>query len=298
MISTPEGAALADEVWRETQGNCFFVAEVLRHLVESGAVEERDGRWSTTATAVPIPEGVRDVVARRLARLPDPAGRVLACASVAGLEFDPAIVRAAGGFSEDEILAGLDAAIAARLVVEVPGPVPRNRFAHALVRSTLYDNLSAARRQSTHRRIAEAIEVIQLNHLDDSLPALTHHWAQTGNEPDKAVDYATRAGQRALDQLAFDEAAGFFGQALALVEDDDSRRVELLISSVMPNVGPARRPIVRRSSRRPGWHRRGVMPTAWPERLSPARVSATRAAPGVLTRAGWRCWKRHWRRPA
>jgi len=224
------GEALADEVWRETQGNCFFVTEVLRHLVESGAIEERDGRWSTTARTVPIPEGVRDVVARRLARLGDPAGRVLAYASVAGLEFDPAIVRAAGGFTDDELLAGLDSAIAARLVVEVPGPVPRNRFAHALVRDTLYDALSAARRQSTHRRLAEAVEVIQGDHLDDFLPALTHHWVQVGTEPEKALSYATRAGDRALAQLAFDEAAGFFAQALTLVEAEDPRQVDLLIS--------------------------------------------------------------------
>ena len=224
------GVALADEVWRETQGNCFFVTEVLRNLVESGAIEERDGRWSTTARTVPIPEEVRDVVARRLARLPDPAGRVLAYASVAGLEFDPAVVRAAGGFTDDELLAGLDSAIAARLVVEVPGPVPRNRFAHALVRDTLYGALSAARRQSTHRRMAEAIEAIQVGHLDDFLPALTHHWVQVGTEPEKALGYATRAGDRALAQLAFDEAAGFFAQVLTLVGADDPRRVELLIS--------------------------------------------------------------------
>jgi len=224
------GIALAEEVWRETQGNCFFVTEVLRHLIESGAVEEQDGRWSTTTRAVPIPEEVRDVIARRLARLPDPAGRVLACASVAGLEFDPSVVRAAGGFSEDDVLAGLDAAIAARLVVEVPGPVSRNRFAHALVRSTLYDDLSAARRQAMHRHMAEAIEMMQLHHLDDYLPVLAHHWTQAGTDPAKAVGYASRAGQRALDQLAFDEAAVFFGSALDLLGPDDPGRTELLIS--------------------------------------------------------------------
>ncbi|MCA1842131.1 MAG: AAA family ATPase, partial [Actinobacteria bacterium] len=225
-----QGLALAEQVWRETQGNCFFVSEVLRHLVESGAVEEQDGRWSTANGAVPIPEEVRDVIARRLARLPDPAGRVLACASVAGLEFDPAVVRAAGGFSEDDVLAGLDAAMAARLVVEVPGPVPRNRFAHALVRSTLYDDLSAARRQAMHRHMAETIEMIQLNHLDDYLSVLAHHWTQAGTNPAKAVGYASRAGQRALAQLAFDEAASFFGAALTLLGPDDPGRTELLIS--------------------------------------------------------------------
>jgi tetratricopeptide (TPR) repeat protein len=226
-----QGAAMAETVWRETQGNCFFVAEVLRHLAESGALEERDGRWAATvgAAALPIPDGVRDVVARRLFRLPQGTRQLLETAAVAGLEFDPTLVRAAGGFTEDEVLTALDAAIAARLVVDVPGAVPRNRFAHALVRSTLYDGLTAARRRSLHRRTAEAIEMIQPDHLDDFLPALAHHWSQAGTDPDKAIDYATRAGQRALDQLAFDEAATFLADVVALVGPDDPRRAEVLI---------------------------------------------------------------------
>src|SRR6185295_5857398 len=103
--------------------------------------------------------------------------------------------------------------------------VPRNRFSHALVRATLYDNLTAARRRSLHRHTAEAIEVIQLHHLDDHLPALAHHWAQSGADPEKAVEYATRAGDRALAQLAFDEAANFLADALALLDPDDQRRL-------------------------------------------------------------------------
>src|SRR5207237_1850548 len=86
-----EGDELARVVWRETEGNAFFVGEVLRHLRESGALEERDGRWVLTAALddLGIPEGVRDVVGRRLSRLSDEANRVLTCASVVGVEFEP-----------------------------------------------------------------------------------------------------------------------------------------------------------------------------------------------------------------
>jgi hypothetical protein len=232
-----DGAALADVVWRETEGNCFFVAEVLRHLAESGALQERQGRWSATATvaSLPIPDGVRAVVARRLSRLPQGTRRLLDTAAVAGLEFDPTLVRAAGDFAEDDVLSALDAAIAARLVVDIPGPVPRDRFTHALVRSTVYDGLSAARRQALHRRTAEAIEVIQRNHLDDHLPALAHHWGQAGVS-DKAADYAERAGDRAAAQLAHDEAGIFYRQARRLVGEGDPRWLELLIAE-----GEARR---------------------------------------------------------
>jgi predicted ATPase len=118
------GEALARAVWRETEGNAFFVAEVLRHLSESGAFEQRDGRWSTTAALdeLGIPEGVRDVVGRRLSRLSEDANRVLATASVVGLEFEPAVVEAVGGVGEDVVLSSLEEAVASRLVVEVREP--------------------------------------------------------------------------------------------------------------------------------------------------------------------------------
>jgi len=234
------GEELARAVWHETEGSPFFVGEVVRHLAESGAVEQRDGRWVVTTTLddLGIPEGVRDVVGRRLSRLSEDANRVLACAAVAGLEFEPLVVQMAGGFDEDTVLTALDEAATARLLVDVPGPSPRNRFAHALVRGTLYDELSAARRVTYHRKVAEAIEALHADALADHLAALAHHWARASAptaDTTRAVDYATRAGDRALAQLAHDEAATYYRQALDLLDaadasDTDPRRVELLIS--------------------------------------------------------------------
>ena len=233
-----EGVDLARLIWQETEGNAFFVTEVLRHLAESGAIQQEDGRWVLTRTLdrLGVPEGVRDVIGRRLSRLSEDANRVLACAAVLGLEFDPAIVAAAGGLSEDMVLGALDEAIAARLVVETPAL--RNRFSHALVRATLYDELSAARRVALHRKVAEAIEAIHGERLDDHLPALAYHWARAAApaaETSRAVEYARRAGDRALTQFANDEAARYFREALELLEvsggaDDDPRRLRLLIS--------------------------------------------------------------------
>ncbi len=235
-----EGDELARVVWRETEGNAFFVAEVLRHLVESRAIEQRDGRWVLTGAIeeLGIPEGVRDVVSRRLSRLSDEANRILACASVVGLEFEPALVQAAGGFAEEVVLSALEEAVATRLVLDVRGAVPRNRFAHALVRATLYDELTAARRVALHRRVAESIEERYAGRLDDELPALAHHWARASApaaETNRAVDYATRAGDRALAQLAHDEAVTYYQTALDLLSAvggprDDGRRLELLIA--------------------------------------------------------------------
>ena len=234
-----EGEQLARAVREETEGNPFFVIEVLRHLTETGAFERRDGRWVTTGAIeeLGIPEGVRDVVGRRLARLSEAANQVLTVASVVGAEFEPAVVAAAGGLAESDLLAALDEAVAARLVREAPGPTLRYRFAHVLVRVTLYDELSAARRVVLHGKVAGAIETIHRNRLDDHLPALAHHYtrAAASTETVKAMEYAARAGDRALAQLAHDEAVAYYRQALELLglagaPSDEPRRLELLIS--------------------------------------------------------------------
>ena len=235
-----EGVALAQTIWRETEGNAFFVTEVIRHLTESRAIVQQDGRWVVTADVadVGIPAGVRDVVGRRLSRLSRDANRVLAIASVVGLEFEPAIVQLAGGFEEDAVFTALEDAAAARLVVEVPGLIPRNRFSHALVRATLYEELSAARRAALHRRVAETLEALHARNLDDHLPALAHHWSRAAapaGETARGVDYSARAGDRALAQFAHDEAVGYYRQALELLSvtgrpADPDRHLELLLA--------------------------------------------------------------------
>ncbi|MGH9002619.1 MAG: hypothetical protein ACRDYV_05770, partial [Acidimicrobiia bacterium] len=147
------------------------------------------------------------------------------------------MVQAAGGLDEDALLSSLDEAAQARLIIEA-GAVQRYRFAHALVRDTLYAELSAARQVTVHRRVAEAIETVHAARLDDHLPALAHHWARASApaaETGRAVDYAARAGDRALAQLANDEAVAYYRQALELLDasegrPEEARRLELLLA--------------------------------------------------------------------
>src|SRR5439155_1318764 len=169
--------ALARAIHDETEGNPFFVREILRHLTETGAIDRREGAWKTSLPVdeLGIPEGVREVVGRRLARLSKNSNRVLRLASVAGGDFELSVLGHAGDIDEDDVLAALEEAAAAGLVIELPGG-GRYRFAHALVRDTLYDALSATRRLALHRRVAEAIETIHATSLEDYLPALAHHW--------------------------------------------------------------------------------------------------------------------------
>ncbi|MGH9003515.1 MAG: hypothetical protein ACRDYV_10335, partial [Acidimicrobiia bacterium] len=120
----------------------------------------------------------------------------------------------------------------------MPGVLPRNRFAHSLVRATLYDEQNAARKVMLHRKVAEAIETVHAGALDAHLPALAHHCARSAvstSETARAVDYAARAGNRAMTQLAPQEAAVFYRSALELLTSagglaHEDRRSDLVIS--------------------------------------------------------------------
>lgn len=227
-VERAAGRALGDEdlllaraIHEETEGNPFFVREVLRHLVETGAVEQREEGWATRLPVeeLGIPEGVREVVGRRLARLSDGALPVLRMAAVAGAEFEVLVLQTAADLDEEDVISALEEAGAARLVLETPGG--RYRFAHALVRHTLYDGVSTARRPVLHRRVAEAIEAVHAGRLDDYLPALALHYSRAcAPTPDTgaALHYVIRAGDRALDQLAHDEAAAYYRQAVDLLD--------------------------------------------------------------------------------
>jgi class 3 adenylate cyclase len=231
------GLALARVVYEETEGNPFFVREVLRHLAETGAVEQREGGWTTRLPVdqLGIPEGVREAVGHRLSRLSGDTNHALRIAAVVGAEFELGVVQAAGDLGEEALLGAVEEAAGARLVTEVSAT--RFRFAHALVRATLYESLTAARKVTLHRKAAEAIETIHESALDDYVPALAHHWAKASapvTDTPKAVAYARRAGDRALAQLAHDEAADYYASGLDLLDAGgadpaDPRRLELLI---------------------------------------------------------------------
>ena len=137
----PDGSELAAAVHQETQGNPFFIGEMLLHLAESGLIVQREGRWQSdfSLDEVGIPEGIREVVGRRLSRLSDAANTALSIGAVIGPEFDVSLVEALSGLAADELLDALDEAARASIVREVAGAFGRYAFAHALVRSTLYE---------------------------------------------------------------------------------------------------------------------------------------------------------------
>ncbi len=208
---------LADVIYAETEGNPFFVGEVLRHLVETGGVRREGERWVIAdPDHVAIPEGVRDVVGRRLNRLSPEANEVLSVAAVIGRDFDVAALVAVASADDDAVLDALDEAVRARLVEEID--VDRYRFAHALVRTTLHDEQSATRRRRLHRRVADVLEKLR----PDDVRALAYHCTEGG--PDggnvtRAVRYTLAAAEESLTARAFADAEARFRSALELLED-------------------------------------------------------------------------------
>ena len=222
--------ALAAAIHTETDGNPFFVVEVLRSFLET-----RDNADERPAGGLVVPQGIREVLGRRLSQLSPVTNEMLACAAVIGAEFDVALL---GDVTDADPLALEDAlaeAAAARLIEERTGQPGTYRFAHTLVRDTLYRELRSARRIRLHRAVGEALEA-RAEDADDVLPELAHHFGESIGVVNvtKAVKFAAAAGDRALHQLAPDEAASYFGRALELLDlvdtpDDGVERIELLI---------------------------------------------------------------------
>jgi class 3 adenylate cyclase/tetratricopeptide (TPR) repeat protein len=209
---------------RETEGNPFFVREICSHLTELGSAP-RSGAF--TLETLGVPAGVKQVIERRVEHLPEAAGRVLSAAAVIGREFDLDILVAITGDSEDAVLDLLDDAIAAR-VVEETSSAGRYSFLHALTREALHDSLSATRRARFHHRVAGAIEELREPRIEEQLGVLAYHYAASGTDPEKAVEYARRAGEQSLRRLAHEEAAGYFERGLALDAATGATRCDLL----------------------------------------------------------------------
>ncbi len=231
----PDGVELAVQIANETEGNPFFVGEILRGLSESGALifDEATGRWSVDRSAeIALPESVREVIERRVERLGGDALEVLRLAAVVGRVFEVELLESILDIDESRLLDHLEAAVAASLLAESDERVGRFRFAHALINQTLYEGLGATRRARMHGRVAQALEDLYGEDPGEHLAELALHWRLAAVSVDraKAADYALRAGQRALESLAPAEALRLFTDAVELMGDADTpERCEALI---------------------------------------------------------------------
>ncbi|MGH9034698.1 MAG: ATP-binding protein [Acidimicrobiia bacterium] len=230
------GVALAHAVHRETDGNPFFVAELLRHLAESGAVVREGPQWvlGGTLEAVGLPVSVREVIGQRLQRLREETRSLLSLAAVIGRDLDLDLLGRVSELPEGRLLDALDEATGAALIHEVAGRPDRFTFSHSLIQHVLYDELSGVRRVRAHQRVAAALEELCGDDPGERVAELAHHWVAATRPIDvrQTISYARQAGDRALAQLAPEEAVAWYTQALELQDTqtrNDERRADLLL---------------------------------------------------------------------
>ena len=181
---------------------------MVRLLGQEGdlTADRTTGRESWT---VRIPEGVREVIGRRLNRLSERCNETLTVASVLGREFHfDQLSRLVDDISEDRLLDVLDEALGARVIEEMPQSVGHYQFTHALMQETLTEELSLTRRVRLHSRIATALEELYGSNADAHAPELAYHFVQSeavlGSE--RLVKYSSLAGESALANYAYEEA--------------------------------------------------------------------------------------------
>ena len=225
--SRPVRRALSAVLIRETEGNPLFIWEVVTHLIEAGKIVHEGGRWTSHITNVAdlgIPEGVREAIGRRLSRMSEGCNRMLQRISALTGSFTWEELLAICQEPEDELLDYLDEALGSQLLQE------RGKlsyvFTHGLIRATLYDELSGPRRVRLHQRVAEVLEELYADDIDAHLGELaSHYMASIGGEAAKAIDYSIRAGKRAMELVAWEEAAAHYGRALeAMAEEGGGER--------------------------------------------------------------------------
>jgi DNA-binding winged helix-turn-helix (wHTH) protein/tetratricopeptide (TPR) repeat protein len=224
---------LVDAVLEKTEGNPFLIIEIVRLLEE----EERLGAPPAAgAWEIALPRGVREVINRRLRHLSPEARQVLGVGAVIGREFECEVLERVWDGTSGPASAWLEEAVRAGIIAEVPRTAGRHRFTHGLIRETLYEEMSSERRILLHRRVGEALEAVHAPNPAPHMSELAVHFfkAAQGGDVEKAIDYATRAGERASAQMAYEEATRFFERALETLDlrvtATERQRCELLLA--------------------------------------------------------------------
>ena len=207
-----------------TRGNPFFIEETLKSLVDSGAISQRDGRWTGwEMEAIQLPSTVRDVVKARIDRLSPDARTVANLTAAIGTRAAHDTLAKVSGLSEVAIIAALDELIAQRVLHET-GDMDSIRydFTHPLLQQVLYSELGQAKARRLHAMIAEALESLYGGSVMAHADELALHFARSHSDTlaRKAVRYLYAAGRAALEKYANREAANYLAAALDRLDRD------------------------------------------------------------------------------
>jgi hypothetical protein len=249
MIEGRPSPELVRSMHEMTDGNPFFVRELVRWLADEGRLGGSDAE---RPSALELPQSVRDAIGRRLDALSQDCNTLLRVAAVLGREFHPKLLERVAGLSGEALLEPLGEAFDARVIEEAEAGAGRWTFSHALVRQTLYDEIRVPERVRLHRRIGEALEETYGASDEAPLSELAHHFfeAAPGGDSEKAIAYGLRAARRAEELLAYEESARIHEQTLELLDlaipRDELRRFETLAAAGTAHDAAGARPKARR----------------------------------------------------
>jgi tetratricopeptide (TPR) repeat protein len=227
---------LAKAVHTQTEGNPLFITEVVRLLAQEGEftlqnLQERES-WE-----IRVPEGVREVIGRRLNRLSQRCNDTLIVAAVIGREFTlQQLDGLMDDLNQDMLLDVLEEGLTARVIEEFSATVGLYQFTHALIQETLVSELTLTRRVRLHARISLSLELLYADDLESHAAELAHHFAQaeaaTGS--DKMITYSIMAGNRAMSKFAWEDAGYHFENALEAKSD---QKVDRELADILYGLG-------------------------------------------------------------
>ncbi len=225
LLGEEVSAEFGEAVHRETEGNPFFIEEVLKALIEQGSVKRESGRWKRCDVGdLVIPQSVKEAIGNRLDRVSDQSNDVLRVAAVLGKTFTfEELQAAANDASEDALLDALDESVNAQLIVATSND--SFSFTHDKIREVLYEELNPIRRRRLHRHAAEGLErrgvecEIERQGVLTSctVERLAYHYIQAGDY-EHGLDYAKRAAAAAESVFAIDEVIAAYSRALECAE--------------------------------------------------------------------------------
>ncbi|HKF96676.1 MAG TPA: AAA family ATPase, partial [Steroidobacteraceae bacterium] len=223
---------LTQRIIEQTEGNPFFIEEIVQSLFEEGTLVRNGAvRLTRPLDALTLPLTVQGMLAARIDRLPPEQKELLQTLAVLGREFTLSLARAVSGRDKDDLNRLLGELQLAEFIYEqpVPGTVTYT-FKHALTQEVAYHSVLSERRKRLHERAGDALEALSLGRVEDNLMEVAHHYGRSGNVG-KAVECLGRAGRRAEQQAAYGDAVGHLTRALDLLpqlpESADRARQEL-----------------------------------------------------------------------
>lgn len=226
---------LADWLQRNAEGNPYVLTELLRYAREQG-IMLADGTLNLNAlSSTPVvPSSVYSLIQARLHALSDVARRVLDIAVAIGNEFELTLLTSAANLNELTVLDALDELLVSRLIIAQQEL--HYRFDHPLTMEVAYQEISRARHRLIHRAVAEALEQVYANQLNDYAGLIASHFAE-GNDAERAADYAFLAGESAARLSAWTEAIAFYQQALAGADSTRHLKIHIALGSAYMYAG-------------------------------------------------------------